>query len=65
MAEYAVYLTQTVGRTVFIEADSPEEAEDMVLGEGSGSLCHQCSEITELDSAGWDVDRTELASLRQ
>ncbi|SUE16615.1 Uncharacterised protein [Rhodococcus gordoniae] len=59
MPQYAVVLTQSVSHTVFLEADSKEEAAESAINQGTGSLCHQCSSITDLDPVGREVCMVE------
>jgi hypothetical protein len=61
MTQYAVTLTQTVGHTIYVEAATEDEARDLAEGIGTGSLCHQCADITDLDSHGWEASFVEVS----
>ncbi len=60
MPLYRVSLVNSVGTSVEVEADSPEQAEELVWDsdgfQNLGGLCHQCE--GRVGSLGdWDIDQ--------
>lgn len=63
MTRYAVHLTSNASATLYVEADSKEEAEEKALNDGVPGICAQCAGYGRENSLevgdDWDVNEVE------